>query len=331
MHFRGLDLNLLVALDALITERSISRTGEKIHLSQPATSGALARLREYFKDDLLVPVGRKMVLTPLAEELAEPVRQLLLQIDAIIHRNPAFSPATSDRAFRLVMSDYVAATLMSHALPEIERQAPRIKVQVLVPGTRTDWVERGEADLMVMPRQYLSANHPSEPLFEDDFVCIAWTGNTAIRGRSISLRDYLRLGHVVVRFGEQQEVPAFEEKFMEHFSEARRIEVVTTGFTLVPPLVIGTARIATLHRRLAEFSAQHLPLKILKPPVDMPSMVESVQWHTVRDTDPGLRWMRGLLKACCAKAASNSHTPPRQTSPSSTVRYSRHNASRSPR
>ena len=123
MHFRGLDLNLLVALDALITERSISRTGEKIHLSQPATSGALARLREYFKDDLLVPVGRKMVLTPLAEELAEPVRQLLLQTEAIIHRNPVFSPMTSDRAFRLVMSDYVATTLMSRALPEIQRQA----------------------------------------------------------------------------------------------------------------------------------------------------------------------------------------------------------------
>ena len=278
-----------------------------------------------------MPVGRKMVLTPLAEELAEPVRQLLLQTDAIIHRNPAFSPATSDRAFRLVMSDYVAATLMSRALPEIERQAPRIKVQVLVPGTRTDWVERGEADLMVMPQQYLSANHPSEPLFEDDFVCIAWTGNAAIRKRSISLRDYLRLGHVVVRFGDQQEVPSFEEKFMEHFSETRRIEVVTTGFTLVPPLVIGTTRIATLHRRLAEFSAKHLPLKILKPPVDIPSMVESVQWHTVRDGDPGLRWMRSVLKACCLKDAADSDTPPRRTSPSSTRRYSRHSGSRNPR
>ena len=318
MHFRGLDLNLLVALDSLITERSISRTGEKIHLSQPATSGALARLREYFKDDLLVPVGRKMVLTPLAEELAEPVRQLLLQTDAIIHRNPAFLPATSARAFRLVMSDYVATTLMSRALPEIQRQAPRITIQVLVPGTRTDWIERGEVDLMIMPHQYLSSNHPSDPLFEDDFVCIAWAGNTAIRGRSISLRDYLQLGHVVVRFGEQQEVPAFEEKFMEHFSESRRIEVVTTGFTLVPPLVIGTTRIATVHRRLAEFSAQHLPLKILKPPIEMPSMVESVQWHTFRDADPGLRWLRGLLKGCCAEAASSSYTPPRRTSPSST-------------
>lgn len=331
MHFRGLDLNLLVALDALITEKSISRTGEKIHLSQPATSGALGRLREYFKDDLLVPVGRKMVLTPLAEELAEPVRQLLLQTDAIIHRNPAFTPLTSDRAFRLVMSDYVATTLMSHALPEIQRQAPQIKVQVLVPGTRTNWIERGEADLMIMPQQYLSPNHPSEPLFEDDFVCIGWAGNTALLGRSISLRDYLRLGHVVVRFGEQQEVPAFEEKFMEHFSQARRIEVVTTGFTLVPPLIIGTTRIATLHRRLAEFSAKHLPLKILKPPVEIPSMIESVQWHTVRAADPGLRWLRGLLKACYAEAASDSYTPHRRTSPSSRAPNSRRNASRNPR
>ena len=331
MHFRGLDLNLLVALDALITEKSISRTGEKIHLSQPATSGALARLREYFKDDLLVPVGRKMVLTPLAEELAEPVRQLLLQTDAIIHRDPAFTPAASDRTFRLVMSDYVVATLMSQAVPEIQRQAPQIRVQVLVPGTRTDWIERGDADLMIMPQQYLSPKHPSEPLFEDDFVCIAWAGNTAIQGHSISLRDYLRFGHVVVRFGEQQEVPAFEEKFMEHFSQDRRIEVVTTGFTLVPPLIVGTTRIATLHRRLAQFSAKHLPLNILKPPVEFPSMVESVQWHSVRDSDPGLHWMRGLFKACYAEAASNFYTPPPRTSRSSRAPNSRRNASRNPR
>lgn len=184
---------------------------------------------------------------------------------------------------------------------------------------------------MIMPQQYLSPNHPSEPLFEDDFVCIGWAGNTALLGRSISLRDYLRLGHVVVRFGEQQEVPAFEEKFMEHFSQARRIEVVTTGFTLVPPLIIGTTRIATLHRRLAQFSAKHLPLNILKPPVEFPSMVESVQWHSVRDSDPGLHWMRGLFKACYAEAASNFYTPPPRTSRSSRAPNSRRNASRNPR
>jgi LysR family transcriptional regulator, nod-box dependent transcriptional activator len=100
MHFRGLDLNLLLALDTLITEKSISRTGEKIHLSEPGASGALARLRDFFKDDLLIRVGRKMVLTPLAGELAQPVRQLLVQAEAIIHRIPHFSAKTSQRSFR---------------------------------------------------------------------------------------------------------------------------------------------------------------------------------------------------------------------------------------
>ena len=299
MHFRGLDLNLLVALDALITERSISRTGEKIHLSQPATSGALARLREYFKDDLLVPVGRKMVLTPLAEELAQPVRQLLLQAESIIHRRPTFSPESSERSFRLVMSDYVATVLMSKALPQIQRQAPGVTIQVLVLATRTDMLERGEADLMIMPKQYLSEHHPCEPLFRDTFVCIASMDNKALRRHSISMRDYLRLGHVVVRFGEQQQVPAFEEKFMEHFSEERRIEIVTTGFTLAPSLVSGTSRIATVHRRLAEYYGPQLRLKIMKPPVEIPPVVESMQWHATRDADPGLRWLRNLLKQCC--------------------------------
>ena len=217
MHFRGLDLNLLVALDALITEKSISRTGEKINLSQPATSGALARLRDFFKDDLLVPVGRKMVLTPLAEELGQPVRQLLMQAEAIINRSPHFSPETSQRTFRLVMPDYVATVLMSRALPEIQHRAPGIAVEVLVPSIHSDRLDRGEADLMIVPKQYLAKDHPSEPLFADEFVCVAWTGNQELRGRTISMRNYLRLGHVVVRFGEQQQVPAFEEKFMEHF------------------------------------------------------------------------------------------------------------------
>jgi DNA-binding transcriptional LysR family regulator len=194
------------------------------------------------------------------------------------------------------MSDYVATVLMSRALPEIQRQAPGIRMEVLVLATRSDRLERGEADLLIMPKQYLAEGHPSEPLFQDEFVCIGWSGNGALKGRAISMRQYLRMGHVVARFGHQQEVPAFEEKFMEHFSEARRIEVVTTGFTLIPQLVVGTTRIATIHKRLAQMYAKQLPLKILKPPVEIPPVVESVQWHTIRDGDPGLLWLRRLLK-----------------------------------
>src|SRR5215475_7779150 len=104
MDFSGLDLNLLVALDALFAERSVSRAGERLHLSQSATSGALARLRYVFRDPLLVQVGRTMALTPLAETLVEPVREFLLQAESIMHSSPVFKAATSSRRFRVMMS-----------------------------------------------------------------------------------------------------------------------------------------------------------------------------------------------------------------------------------
>src|SRR5579883_2295229 len=120
MHFRNLDLNLLVALDALLAERNITQAGKRLHLTQSAMSGALARLREYFGDELLAQVGRKMVPTPLGKSLTEPVRNALHNIQATIATKTRFDPATSKRHFKFMMSDYVATVLMSAALPRIE-------------------------------------------------------------------------------------------------------------------------------------------------------------------------------------------------------------------
>ena len=138
-------------------------------------------------------------------------------------------------------------------------------------------------------------SHPSELLFEDEFVCIACATNKLI-GRSLSARDYTRLGHVVVRLGEQQEVPSLEESFMGKLIQDRRIEVVTTGFTLLPQLILGTTRIATIQRRLAEFYARQIPLKIVRLPRQVPRLEETMQWHTFRNADPGLLWLRQMLK-----------------------------------
>jgi LysR family nod box-dependent transcriptional activator len=286
MHFRGLDLNLLVALDALITEKNISRTGEQIHLSQSATSGVLARLREYFNDELLVPVGRKMMLTPL--------RELLRQAEGIMHRNPAFVPADSKREFRLIMSDYVATILMSRAIPMLEQQAPSVTIQIIT-GTRYDALDRGEADLVILPEQYLASGHPTEDLFSDQFACIVCVGNTEVR-KGLSLRTYTRLGHVAVNFGEHYDQPGFEHKFLEGAGITRRIAVTAPTFALIPQLVMGTNRIATIHRRLANYYAQHLPLRVLKPPIEFPPLKEAMQWHAYREADPGLRWLRGVFK-----------------------------------
>jgi len=294
MHLDGLDLNLLVVLDALFAEKSVTRTGERIHLSQSATSGALSRLREYFKDDLLVPVGRNMVLTPLAEELARPLRDLLQQAETVIRRTPVFLPESSERRFRIVMSDYVAIVIMARALPEIQRQAPGITLQIL--PLRTGALEHGDVDLVILPEQILAKDHPSELLFEDEFVCIACAKNKLIK-RSLSVRDYLRLSHVVVRFGEQQEVPSLEETYMGRLAQDRRIEVVATGFTLLPQLILGTTRIATIQQRLAEFYASQMPLKIVKLPKQLPKLQEVMQWHAFRNSDPGLLWLRKTLKS----------------------------------
>jgi DNA-binding transcriptional LysR family regulator len=304
MDFGGLDLNLLVALDALFAEKSVSRAGERLHLSQSATSGALARLRQAFHDPLLVQVGRNMTLTPLAEGLIEPVRDFLLQAETIVNNSPAFDPATSKRKFRLMMSDYVETVVMTDAVPRLQKLAPGICLEILSNlDERLESLERGEIDLSIMPTQYLVSGHPSEPLFDDEFICVAWSGNTQVKNE-LSLETYLSLGHVVVRFGRTQQVPTFDEWFVENFGHRRRIDVITTAFNLVPQLLIGTSRIATLHRRLASFHERYLPLKLVAPPLAIPRLEESMQWHRSRDRDPGTVWLRSVLKSGLAKDSS---------------------------
>lgn len=316
MDFRGLDLNLLVALDALFTERSVSRAGERLHLSQSATSGALARLRYTFRDPLLVPVGRTMALTPLAEGLVGPIREFLLQAEFILHASPVFDPAASTRKFRLMMSDYVETVVMTEALPRIQRVAPAITFELLS-NDGSLVLERGEIDLSITPGRYLSKQHPSEPLFDDDYVCLVWSENTKVQ-RSLSLDQYLALGHVIVRYGRQRQLPAFDEWFRERFE--RRVDVVTTTFNLVPQLLIGTSRIATVHRRLATFYEQYLPLRFVPPPLEIPRLEEFMQWHKSRDPDPGTAWLRSVLKNALNSNASKERRQAPRTGISSSRR-----------
>jgi len=303
MDFGGLDLNLLVALDALLAEKNVSRAGERLHLSQSATSGALARLRQAFHDPLLVQVGRTMTLTPLAEGLVEPVRDFLLQAEAIVNSSPAFDPGISTRKFRLRMSDYVETVVMTEALPRLQKLAPRVRVELL-PNLEggSEALERGEIDLAITPNRYLSPAHPSERLFEDEFTCLVWSGNKQVGGQ-IPLETYLSLGHVVVRVGKRRQLATFDEWFVQHFGHQRKIEVVTTAFNMVPQLLIGTSRIATLHRRLATFYMQYLPLRLVTPPLAIPKLEEAMQWHRSRDRDPGIVWLRSILKSAVAERA----------------------------
>lgn len=292
MRFNKLDLNLLVALDALLTEQSISRAAEKIHLSQSAMSNALARLRTYFDDELLVQVGRRMEPTARAEMLQDAVRDILVRIEATVAEQPRFEPAQSSRLFRLLVSDYTAMTLMPHVMALAYRQAPHVRFELRHQVTQPQrMLERGEADLLIIPRDFCSADHPSETLFDEHFCCVLWDGSRLAQG-SLDEARYLNASHVVTQPGDGT---ALADWFMQKLGVKRHIEVSTFNFMSQAQLVIGTERIATMHQRLAWQAARFLPITIRKLPLPMPDMTQVLLWHSHRTADPGLLWLRSLL------------------------------------
>jgi LysR family transcriptional regulator, nod-box dependent transcriptional activator len=294
MDFRGLDLNLLVMLDVLLEEKNITRTGERIHLSQSATSGALSRLRYYFKDELLVQVGNRMVLTPLAEDLIKPIKDLLMQASLVAQKTSDFDPATSTRRFKIELSDYVATLLLPSVIRRVYQVAPSVQIELVgLTDAPNELLERGEVDFLILPEDYLTSSHPSAKMFVDEYACAVWKDNPEV-GRKVSLEQYLEAGHVSILFGKQRS-QSFDDMFLSRSGFTRRVEVVAMNYSLMPHLVIGTSRIATMHRKLAHYYTRHLPLRMLDMPISLPKIVETVQWHEYRDKDPAHRWFRSLL------------------------------------
>jgi LysR family nod box-dependent transcriptional activator len=307
MDLHLFDLNLLVALDALLTERNVTRAGVRLNLSQSAMSGALARLRHYFRDELLVPVGRQMALTPVAAGLVEPVKDILVRIRGTLGSKPQFEPLTATRHISLAASDYVADILMADVLRRARREAPHITFELRAVGRRaTEDLESGELDFLISPDGYVSPSHPTEILFEDTYTCVAWAGNDSI-GSSLTLEEYLNAGHVVVNVAGAEAPGNYDEQFLRRASVRRRVEVSVPTFSQAPHLVVGTGRVATLTTRLAVKYAERLPLKLLPMPVAMPPMVEMLQWHRVHDYDPASQWFRRVLKEAVSDLP---HDPP---------------------
>ena len=302
MKFRNLDLNLLVALHALLSEKSVSLAGKRIHLKQSAMSSALNRLRRYFKDDLLVVVGRQMVLTPRAESLVEPVRAALAQIEATITTTPesTFDVRTSRRVFSIVAGDHLIDSFLSQALREVRQTAPHVAFELALPGDEpVEDLERGAADLLLIQEPYASALHPKKVLFDDEYVIVACKENSSI-GASMTPEEFLAAAHVVVRFGGRKGA-TWEELAFQRLPK-RRADVIVPDFSSVPHFVIGTSRIAAMHRQHAEMYAAVLPLRLIPCPIRIPRTRQVVQWHTRKQNDTALTWLVKALSSRAPKA-----------------------------
>jgi DNA-binding transcriptional LysR family regulator len=318
MHFHKLDLNLLVALDKLLSLKSVSRAAVQLHMSQSAMSNALARLRIYFDDELLVQIGRKMELTQRAEVLRDAVQDVLLRINTTVTAQPKFEPAKSDRVFRICASDYSMTVLIPHMLALAQSQASEVRFQLFSQVGNPDRVlERGETDLLMIPKGYCSPSHPKDILFEETFCCVVWSGSRIAAAGKLDAEAYSQAGHVVMQpsayaFANHEVMQttggnamSFEAASMQKIGLERRVEVSTFSFVTAPYLVVGTERIATVHARLARSAERFLPVKLFPLPFALQPLEQAVQWHKYATKDPGLVWLRGLLSEAVRKMDSN--------------------------
>lgn len=293
MRFKNLDLNLLVVLDRLLIERSVSRTAEKLHITQSATSNALARLREYLGDDLLVQVGRRMELTPRAESLMEPVRDILVRIDSSVIKKVGFDPENSGHVFKIFVSDFSLATLIPHFLSIISAMNYSVKFEFRPQSSEpAKTLERGEADLLIIPADYCSPEHPSEIIFEEEFVCIASNHHPRISD-SLTVDQFSQESHVVMQPPNRS--TSFETKAIGTLGIQRKVAMTTFNFSSLPYLVASSNHLAMVHKTFAQQAAQSLPIKIMETPFAIPPMEQSMQWHQYRSSDPSISWLRQKL------------------------------------
>lgn len=294
MRYHRLDLNLLTALRVLLAERNVTRAGEMLHVSQSAMSGMLARLREYFDDPLITPVGRRMELTPLAETLVDKVNDLMLRLDATLSIRPDFIPASSRRQFSIIASDYVTQVLLLDVLREVHHEAPEVTVEFLQPSnTAAMDLENGEVDFVINPARFTTPNQASTVLFEDSYHAVVDQGNTEV-GDSVTLAQFKELRHVTMQNNGR---PQFETWFVSEHGVPPHVEVVVNNFGLLPQLVLGTQRVATLHTRMALQAARQWPVRLVRLDFEAPRLVETLQWHRYRDLDPSSQWLREKIIA----------------------------------
>ncbi|MBO9465824.1 LysR family transcriptional regulator [Tropicibacter sp. R15_0] len=294
MRFKKLDLNLLVALDHMLALQSVSAAAEKMFMSQSAMSNALTRLRTYFDDPLLVQVGKRMELTPRAEAMQPAIRDILVRVEATIDTQPEFDPTISTRAFNILVSDYTLRVLMPIVVAEMDRQGARVKLNLLSQReTPFLMLERGDADLLVTPDHFISPNHPSTLLYEDRYVVLACAkGPYADVEMDIDL--YQAAPHAIMIPPSAGAKPA-ESLVLNNLGITRNVELTTFSFSALPHLLAGTGRIATVHAHLAKVAMKTTPLVHYELPFELETFKQNMQWHSYRDHDPGILWLRDVF------------------------------------
>ncbi|MFD7599735.1 LysR family transcriptional regulator [Streptomyces mirabilis] len=307
MRLPSLDLNLVVVLHALLDERNVTHAGERVGLSQPATSAALARLRRHFDDPLLERVGTTYELTPLAHALQGQLGSTLEQLQDVLAAHPRFEAATAERKFVIACSDSVLAVLGPSIVGAVARVAPRVTLD-FQPANRRVVTEPlallSEVDLLIAPRGLFSLpDAPAVELYHDRWICAAWSDNTSVGDRL-----------TFEQAAQARWVMPFHSLLMASTADAalaalgidRRCAVEAQSFALLDRLVVGTELLVLTHGRFAGDLAER-GLREVMLPVELPPFVELAWSHPSRQLDPAHRWLVDVVtsQARCVDQAAD--------------------------
>jgi DNA-binding transcriptional LysR family regulator len=286
-----LDLNLLVAFDALLTERSVTRAAARIGLGQSAMSHNLARLRTLFGDELLTRAAEGMRPTPRALALADPVRVTLAQIQAAVLQREAFDPSTANRSFRIGLADSIEVAVIPGLIARLQRTAPSVSLR-LRPIDRLTVLEdldTGRLDLGIGVFDQGQIHHKRRALYTDNFLCLFNPAQVNVVP-PLSLEDYLSVPHVLTSLTDDGHGAV--DDALAKLKLKRSIALITPGFLAVPFVVRRAPVITTMPSKLARYFAEAFGLATSPPPVELPTFTISLLWHASYDHDPGHVWLR---------------------------------------
>jgi LysR family transcriptional regulator, nod-box dependent transcriptional activator len=309
MHLQGLDLNLLIALDALLTERNVTRAAERIHISQPGMSAALQKLRQYFSDPLLERIGRSMELTARARALADPVKTILTQIRELNDHASSFDPTVTRRVFRISATTYCCELLATPLISRLRETAPLISVQFEELSADTaDRILDGQIDFAITISarliDKLQTHHEvlrSEKLFTDAFVVAIARDNPKV-GDSISFDQLCDLGYIETRFGGV--ITGISEQLWRQQPKQPQTCGWLPNFQLTLDTVGQTDMAAILPSLLVALRGDRYNVRALPVPFEMPILEERLYWHRRNDNDAGHVWMAQTLEQVVPRPAA---------------------------
>ncbi|HEY8591218.1 MAG TPA: LysR family transcriptional regulator [Naasia sp.] len=298
-----LDLNLLVALDALLTEKSVTRAAERLHLSQPALSASLARLRTHFNDPVLARRGNTYELTPLALRLAEHTTTALDAARRVFESQASWTPHESTREFTVYGSDYGFATIGPILSQLAAEKAPGVRFRFILhsPPVVEDAANRlRSVDAMVIPHGYLT-DLPYKDLWRDRWVILASSGNPGV-GESITMDDLATSPWVFTYQSRSAFTSAARQ--LQQLGIEPHVEAVVESFLALPHFIAGSNRLGLIQSGLAGTAERLGGVRVLEPPFDATPILNALWWHPVHNRDPEHAWMRTLFEQAARIAGS---------------------------